>query len=335
MKIKENAAPFRHPYGNCISNLLINKLIEEGLPYYPIFAYGFSFEYTPEEGKALGYCIQSATPIRSGYWDTIYRVYGLECEFVDKDDNKTVFFDRIERMLQTSKVCCLIDCYYDPSTEYANVYQKVHQGHGRIVTEMDSEFVYYYATHVSDPAERFCISRDVFYLACEKVLCFKCPETSKSQEELHVVLQAMLHEWFMERDYQKMIDDLVRFSEAVRESPSLSDEIDHQFRPNRVPVSVLFNRLVLLCQSRGGVIDFLEGYMNQFGNNAYEQPLQQLKCSLELWNLVKALLVKYGMAPKQSLQESMADYLMEISHAEQKAVEGIQKAICDEINISI
>lgn len=335
MKIKENAAPFRHPYGNCISNLLINKLIEEGLPYYPIFAYGFSFEYIPEEGKALGDCVQPATAIRRSYWDTIYRVYGLECHFNDKDNNKTDFFERIERMLQTSMVCCLVDCYYDPSTEYANVYQKVHQGHGRIVTEMDSEFVYYYATHVNDPTERFCISRDVFYLACEKVLCFKCPEISKSQEELHAVLQTIVYEWFMERNYQKMIDDLVRFSEAVRESPSLSDEIVHQFQPNQVPVSRLFHKLVLLCQSRGGVIAFLEGYMNQFGNNAYEQPLQQLKCSLELWNLVKSLLVKYGMSPKQLLQESMADYLLEISHAEQKAVEGIQKAICDEMNISI
>lgn len=327
--------PFRHPYGDCISNIPINKLIEEELPYYPIFAYGFTFEYVPEEGKVLGDSILTSAAIADNYWNTILRVYGIEFEFNDKDENKDIFLAKIGQLLDTSSVPCLIDCYYDPSTEYANVYQKVHGGHGRIVTEIDAESVYYYATHVSDPKERFSMSRDDFYLACMKVISFRYSTTPKRQEERHAILKEILLEWFVETDYHKMFEDLEKFSKAVRTSPNLGDEIDNQFPRNKVPVSHLFSRLVLLCRSRGATIAFIQGYMDEFGNHAYQLPLQHLQKSLERWELVKSLLVKYGMAPKQSLQESMADYLLQIRDLEQEAVVALQKVICDEIGTNL
>lgn len=335
MMLDKNSAPFRHPYGDCVSNIPINKLIQAGLPYYPIFAYSFTFEFTQQTGRILGDSVAVSTAISGSYWDSIYRVYGIECEFEDKDENKDEFFSKIRKLLESSSVPCLIDCYYDPSTEYANVYQKEHQAHGRMVTEIDSEFVYYYATHVADSSERFYMSLDDFYLACEKIMYFRFPASPKTKEERHFVLKEILLEWFIENDYERMFEHLGSFSEALRSSSSLGDEIDHQFQRNRVPVSKLFGKLVLICQSRGAAIVFLQGYMGEFGNNAYQAPIQRLVRSLELWNDVKSLLVKYGMAPKQSIQESMANYLLEIRNIEEEAVELLRNVIYMEMDNNI
>lgn len=258
----------------------------------------------------------------------------MECYFEDKDDDKEVFLKKTGKLLETSSVPCLIDCYYDPSTEYANAYQKVHQGHGRIVTGIDSEYIYYYATHVSDPSECFCMSLDDFYLACEKIMHFRYPTIPKSQEERHASLKQILREWFVEEDYQKMLEDIGHFSEAVRSKSSLKEETENQFPRNKIPSSHLFYALLSVSNSRGATITFLQGYIDEFGNDAYRGPLQYLERSLELWNLVRSLLVKYGMSPKQSIQKSMADCLLEIKNLEQRVVEGIRKAICDEMNIN-
>lgn len=285
-----------------------------------MFAYSLTFEYIPQEGRILGDSVSVKPAIDRNYWNTIYQVYGIEPYCEDKDADKDIFLKKIGKLLEKSVVPCIIDCYYDPSTEYANVYQSIHGGHGRIVTGIDSESVYYYATHVNDPPECFSMSLDDFYLACEEIVCFKYPSIPKSQEERHAVLKQILFKWFVELDYGKMFDDLERFSEAVRNSSSLGDEIDHQFQSNKVPVSHLFGKLVLLCQSRGAAIAFFQGYIEEFKNQAYREPLRLLEESLKLWNIVKSLLVKYGMAPKQSLQESMADYLLEIRDVEREAV---------------
>lgn len=335
MKFEDGVGPFRHPYANCIINIPINELMQVGLPYYLLFAYRLNFEFHKEEEKILGDSIVVESINRINFWDLLYSVYGIECYFEDRNDDKEFFIAKMGSLLKKISVPCLIDCYYDPSTEYAGVYRKVHEGHGRIVTKMDSEYVYYYATDFSDSPECFKISLDEFYLACERILYFKYPALIKSKKERHEVLKKILWDWFVEKDYQKMLDDISIFSEAVRSKPSLREETENQFPRNKIPSSHLFHALVSVSRSRGATIAFLNGYIDEFGYKAYRIPLQYLERSLELWNLVRTLLVKYGMAPKQSLQESMADYLLEISHAEQKAVEGIQKAICDEMNISI
>lgn len=330
MRFEDGVEPFRHPYGDCILNIPINEFIQVGLPYYPLFAYRLNFEYVPEEGKILGDSLAVVPIVKKRYWDMIHQLYGVEYYFEEKDDDNEVFLKNIGKLLETSSIPCLIDCYYDPSAEHADAYQKVHEGHGRIVTKMDSEYVYYYATHVSDPPECFCMSLDEFCVACVGVMYFRYPVSIKSKKERHEVLKEILYEWFVEKDYQKMLGDIADFAEAVRSKPSLKEETENQFPRNKIPSSHLFHALLSAARSRGGAIAFLKGYMDEYGNNDYRVALQHLERSLELWNLVRSLLVKYGMAPKQSLQKSMADYLLEIKNVEQKAVEGIRKAICDE-----
>ena len=326
--------PFRHVHANCISNIPINELIEAGLPYYPIFAYGMGFSYRPQEGMVLGDSVIAWNDIDKGYWDTISRVYGIECSFVTKEDEKKVFFEKLRRLLKTTSVSCMIDCYYDPSTEYANVYHKRHHsGHGRIVTDMDSDMVYYYATHISDPEGRFSMSLDDFYLACEKFIYFKYPEKERSKEERQKALQEILFDWFVKKDYRKTFEEMGRFATDVRNSKYLGDEIEHRFEQNKVPVSKLFGRLYTLYQSRGTTVEFLQGYMDEFANNAYQTPIQHLKKSVELWNLARALLVKYGMAPKNSLQDTMADSLVEICKVEQETIAMLRDIICKEMKI--
>ena len=166
--------PFRHNYANCLSNVLINEFMRYGIPYYPIFAYGFEFVYAPRPDRLLGESIADRRDNYNGYWDIIYRTYGIECYFEDVDPDKDAFVEKMRTRLTNAPVPCLIDGYYDPATEYAHIYQKEHgSGHGRYVTKIDSDTVYYYATHINDPEGCFAMCLDDFHLACEKFICFK------------------------------------------------------------------------------------------------------------------------------------------------------------------
>jgi len=333
MRFKDGMEPFRHPYGDCFLNVFINEFMQVGLSYYPLFAHRLNFEYIPKEGKRLGDSIEIPPFTKKHFQDIIYQLYGVECCFEDKGNDKKDFIKRVKKLLEKSSVPCLIDGYYDPSTEYANAYQKVHQGHGRIVTKMDSEYVYYYAINISDPAECFSISLDDFYLACEGIIFFRYHMVPRSKEERHSILQKMLSEWFVEKDYQKMLEDIGNFSEAVRSKFGLIGETADLFQHNKVPDSRLFHVLVLISRSRGATIAFLKGYMEEFGNNAYQVPIQCFERSLELWNIARALLVKYAITQKQSIQESMADCLLKIQNVEKKAIAMTERNICDEISI--
>lgn len=71
MRFEDRVEPFRHPYGDCILNIPINEFIQAGLPYYPLFAYRFNFEYVPEEGKRLGDSLAVMPVIKKNYWDMI------------------------------------------------------------------------------------------------------------------------------------------------------------------------------------------------------------------------------------------------------------------------
>lgn len=333
MFFREGEQPFRHPYGSCISNIPINELMQAGLPYYPLFAHRLDFEYIPEEGKLLGESIKVFLGSPKYCRDIMSQLYGLEYYIEDKDNDKETLLRKIKKILENASVPCLIDCYYDPSTEYANVYQKVHQGHGRIVTKMDSEYVYYYATHIDDPKECFRISLDDFYLACNGIFCFQYPVVPKSRKERHASLQNLLVECFVEKDYQKMLEDIEKFSAAVRSKPSLREETENQFPPNKIPTSQLFRYLVQLGYSRGATVTFLKGYMEEFGNNAYQDSIQCFEHSVELWNRAKALVVKYAMEPNQSIPKAIADCLLEIRKTEERAIVMVERNVIEEIHI--
>lgn len=325
----------RHPYGNCNKNLTINELYHAGIPYYPIFAYSFGFSFDPGRDSLLGNAISTYyEPLSYAYEiDPIYQVYGIETYIEDKDEDKDAFLKKLCRLLEISNVACQMDAYYDPSTAYNGLYQTTHtKGHGRIITAMDEDFVYYYTTHKDDPVSRFGISRDDMHLACECLVRFRYPKVLNDRAMRQAVLQKILYQWFVDVDYRKMFDDLVCFSEAIRDCRTLSDEIDHQFAPGIVPNSRLFRNLNIIRCSRGATATFLQGYMNEFGNEKYQGPAELMKRSLELWRMEKALLVKYGLTGRASIQEAMADYLVEICDVEKKFILMLKDVISVEVS---
>ena len=72
--------------------------------------------------------------------------------------------------------------------------------------------------------------------------------------------------------------------------------------------------------------------MNEFGNEKYQGPAELMKRSLELWRMEKALLVKYGLTGRASIQEAMADYLVEICDVEKKFILMLKDVISVEVS---
>lgn len=199
----------RHPYGNCNKNLTINELYHAGIPYYPIFAYSFGFSFDPGRDSLLGNAVSTYyEPLSYVYEiDPIYQVYGIESYIEDKDEDKDAFCEKLSRLLEISNVACQMDAYYDPSTAYNGLYQTMYtKGHGRIITAMDEDFVYYYTTHKDDPVNRFGISRDDMFLACECLVRFRYPKVLNDRAMRQAVLQKILCQWFVDVDYRKMFE---------------------------------------------------------------------------------------------------------------------------------
>ena len=266
------------------------------------------------------------------YEDPILGVYGIREIDEEKEEDATLFYSRMKDRLKLSPVYCFLDAYYDPSTAYTRFYQKEHtEGHGRIVTAIDSEKVYYYAMDINDPKEQFAMSLEDMYLACESTIRFQYPKHPLMKKTRHEAMKKILYNQFVVIDYQKMFEDINKFSADIRRSSHIYDEIDHQFNPKVVPQSHLFGNLEWVCRSRGATVTLLQGYIDEFGNSAYQVPLEYLNQSLKLWKMEKALLVKLGMSFETTRQIAMANYLIKICNLERKAVTILRKIICDEM----
>ena len=333
--IEKKLTFLKHLYGTCDSNIVINELIHAGLPYYPVFSFQFAFRFVPRQDGILDDTIEpKLDEMPDDFAKTgAYQVYGIRPLSIERDGDKGAFFDKIEKNLETSSYMpCMLDGYYDEATTYAGKYRKVHGFHGRIITGLDENYVYYQATHPSDPGGEFQLSREEFWTACGATIDFEYPAISKSREEIHSVINQALQNWFCTVNYEKMFEDMMLFSEAIRMCPDLSIYIEPKLVPNRLPKSRLFRNLNGMCLSRGAAVSFFQGYLDDFKISAYQVPLEHLRQSLNLWTRVKMLLVKYGMKETTRFQTSMADYLLQICEHEQEAVALLKQAISEEMN---